>query len=443
MKKKIIIIGAGLCGLTAAFFLKKNHTDFSVVEKEKVVGGNSKTLSKKGYFFDLTGHALHLSNEEVRSFIFGELKLKDSFNLVSRNSVVYINGTFIPYPFQYNLYGLAKEYRDKAIIDFLEARYTKNELKPSKYATFYEYSISTLGTTITSLFMQPYNEKLWACSTNELGIDWMGKFVPQPDIGKILNGAFSSSDNQREGYNASFYYPREGGIGLIAEVLNKELLDEIICSSEVTAIDLEKRKVIINGKREYQYDILMNTMPLNLFLRLSNRNEEYFKLDPTFTIIDAFIISIPPNRMPYTWVYLPSREYQSYRIGNFSQFSPSLPRKRDLLYVEVSRNSKNSDKKTSYTSVLDEVSEVTRTLKKDMYLISSFSINPGYVVYNLRRKEVLDGILAALWSKYGVISTGRYGGWKYDSMEGAIKDGIDAAKVIRDRVKGVENEVAY
>ncbi len=439
----MIIIGAGLCGLTAAFLLKKKHADIYVFEKEKIVGGNAKTLIKKGYFFDLTGHAFHLVNEEVRSLIFDELKLKDSFNLVSRNSAVHINGTFIPYPFQYNLKGLDKEHRDNAIIDFLEARYAKNELKPSIFTTFYEYSISTLGKTITSLFMQPYNEKLWACSTNELGIDWMGKFVPQPDVEKILYGAFIGNDNQHEGYNASFYYPREGGIGLIAEALSKELRDEICFLSEVTAIDLEKRQVIINDERKYQYEVLINTMPLNLFLRLSNRNEEYCKLDPTFAIIDVFIISIPANRMPYTWVYLPSREYKSYRIGNFSRFSPSLHRKRDLLYVEVSRSSNKPDKKTSYASVLEDVIKVAQTLKIEIDLISSFTIDPGYVVYNLRRKEALDGILSALWSKYGVISTGRYGGWKYDSMEGAIKDGIDAVKVIRDHVKGIENEVAY
>jgi len=147
--------------------------------------------------------------------------------------------------------------------------------------------------------------------------------------------------------------------------------------------------------------------------------------------------------MPYTWVYLPSREYKSYRIGNFSRFSPSLHRKRDLLYVEVSRSSNKPDKKTSYASVLEDVIKVAQTLKIEIDLISSFTIDPGYVVYNLRRKEALDGILSALWSKYGVISTGRYGGWKYDSMEGAIKDGIDAVKVIRDHVKGIENEVAY
>jgi len=432
VKKKTIILGAGLCGLTAAYTLRKANIDFEVFEKDSTVGGNAKTCNHNGYFFDLTGHALHLENDQVKQFLFNELGLKDQFALVFRNSSIFIDNKFIPYPFQYNLKGLQKEKRNDAIIDFLEKRYSEITAPVNDYPSFFDYCESTLGATINSLFMKPYNEKLWAIPTSEIGVDWMGKFVPVPDVEKVLRGAFSAKNTSLEGYNANFFYPKEGGIGVIANKLSEELKGKVFASSEATYVDLSKKRVIINGKKEYSYDNLINTTPLNLFLRLSKKEEELFALNPVYSILDAFIVAIPKNRMPFTWVYLPEKECRSYRIGNFSLFSDNYQKNRDLIYVEVSRTSRKRERPTSFPSVLSDICQVCKTLSEEVELISSFTIEPAYVVYNQQRNRNLERIIDSLWEDYAVVSTGRYGGWKYDSMEGAIFDGMNAVKKIHE-----------
>lgn len=61
-----MIIGAGPAGLTAAYYLLK-HTDIKpiVLEKEKFVGGISRTMNFSGNRMDIGGHRFFSKNEEV------------------------------------------------------------------------------------------------------------------------------------------------------------------------------------------------------------------------------------------------------------------------------------------------------------------------------------------------------------------------------------------
>ena len=61
-----IILGAGLTGLSAAYSLKKNYLLF---EKNSIVGGLTSSEKIKNYYFDHTGHWLHLNNKISKIFV--------------------------------------------------------------------------------------------------------------------------------------------------------------------------------------------------------------------------------------------------------------------------------------------------------------------------------------------------------------------------------------
>ena len=52
MEKKIIILGAGVSGLSAAYWLKKDGYDVTVLEKKDEVGGSMESVIENGYVFD-------------------------------------------------------------------------------------------------------------------------------------------------------------------------------------------------------------------------------------------------------------------------------------------------------------------------------------------------------------------------------------------------------
>lgn len=52
-KKKVIVIGAGLGGISAAIMLKINGFDVEIFEKNEKIGGKLNTIQEQGYTFDL------------------------------------------------------------------------------------------------------------------------------------------------------------------------------------------------------------------------------------------------------------------------------------------------------------------------------------------------------------------------------------------------------
>ena len=52
MKTDIVVIGAGLTGLTTAHYLKKQNKDFIVLEKDSRVGGVINTVKDNGFLYE-------------------------------------------------------------------------------------------------------------------------------------------------------------------------------------------------------------------------------------------------------------------------------------------------------------------------------------------------------------------------------------------------------
>lgn len=76
MAKKIIVIGGGISGLSAAYTLMKEGADVSVVEKNPRAGGCIRTGKEDGYLFEYGPNSTMNSNDEIDSLCM-ELGLKE------------------------------------------------------------------------------------------------------------------------------------------------------------------------------------------------------------------------------------------------------------------------------------------------------------------------------------------------------------------------------
>ena len=82
MMKKVIIIGAGPAGLTAADKLLdyKEEYEVTILEEGQEIGGISKTVEYNGNRMDIGGHRFFSKNQEVMDY------WKELINVQGKNS---------------------------------------------------------------------------------------------------------------------------------------------------------------------------------------------------------------------------------------------------------------------------------------------------------------------------------------------------------------------
>ena len=79
--KKIIILGAGITGLTTAYLLSKKGFDVTVLEKRDEVGGSMESVRIEGNLFD-RGPNSGLETTPLIGQLVEELNLQDTLNKV-------------------------------------------------------------------------------------------------------------------------------------------------------------------------------------------------------------------------------------------------------------------------------------------------------------------------------------------------------------------------
>ena len=63
--KKIIIIGAGITGLSSAWKLSEKGYNVNVIESDKTIGGLAKSIKVENYYFDIGPHSFFSEDKSV------------------------------------------------------------------------------------------------------------------------------------------------------------------------------------------------------------------------------------------------------------------------------------------------------------------------------------------------------------------------------------------
>ncbi len=422
----IVILGAGLSGLSAAFHLKGK--EYQIYEKEREVGGLCRSVVDDGYTFDHTGHLLHLSHPYMQK-ILKEL-LPDRLIRHQRRASIYLKGSYIPFPFQANLWALPKDLTRECLVEFIRAH--SGNAKGGD--DFLSWIYRAFGSGIAKHFMIPYNEKLWKIPLEEISLEWVERFIPCPDLEEVIDGALGI--NLRGfGYNQEFLYPLEGGIQVLPQAFLAHVQD-VQLDKAVESIDIEKKVVRFQDGGETTYRTVLSSLPLDeLLQRLESCPEEIKDLNKGLRYVSIVNINLGVGRegiSDHHWVYFPEPSYPFYRVGFLSNLSPSMaPKGTSALSVEISYLPSNPPS-------LEKVREQTFAALFDCGILKgddkvlvekTFSIKHAYVIYDRFRSKHLPRIIQFLRANQ-IYPLGRYGLWEYTTMEEAILQGKEAAETL-------------
>jgi protoporphyrinogen oxidase len=429
-KKRIIIIGAGLAGLSAAWHVQKNGVACKIFEKEAEVGGLCRSKKVKGFVFDCDGHLLHFRNKYTLNLIREELKV----NIIrhQRSSWVYSFGRYIPYPFQANLRFLPPAIADECLKGFVKA---DRNVARKKYDNFLSWIKHSFGPGIAKHFMVPYNNKFWRFPLNKISCEWVDSFIPRPTLSQVLED-HCVKEQQKFGYNAHFWYPAKNSINLLPQAFEKQICG-INKKCSIRAIDIDKKEFTIDGTTREHYDILISTIPLPELVKIiSPVPKDILQKFSLLRWNSIFNLNLGVTEACHSgkhWVYIPDIDNIFFRVGFFHNFAKNIfPSGTGSLYTEVSyRNHKQANQQEMTEGVIEGLKNLGFIRGKQSVIAQDINdIQYGYPIYDTHYHRARNGIIDFLL-KHNIIPCGRYGSWQYMSMEDAILDGKRVADYVK------------
>jgi len=434
--KRIVIIGAGPCGLGAAWRLHElGFENYAVFEKNDYVGGLSASFSdEKGFTWDIGGH-IQFSHYDYFDRVMKTVLPEDGWVSHERESWIWMRARFIPYPLQYNIGKLPQKEMLECLAGLLNS---KNETQPN--ANFLDWILHTFGEGIAKHFLIPYNKKVWAYPPEELSAQWTGERVAVPDVKRVMENIINEREDCSWGPNNAFKFPLYGGTGAIWDAIANRLPKEKIhLCSELAVVDSGRKLLKFKNGHQENYDYLISTIPINQLLHITNGG--LLKKDDRFVYSSSNIIGVglkgePPEKLrTKCWMYFPEDDNPFYRVTVFSNYSPNnVPQGQYWsLMGEVSESSK---KPVNYNQLIDEALQGfynTQLIEKNAPIVSIWTHRAEYAYPTpfLGRDKLIDRYLTDL-QKRNIYSRGRFGTWKYEcsNMDHVLMQGVEAVEHI-------------
>ena len=423
-----LILGGGIAGLSLASFLDRQAL---VIERDKTVGGLSRSYSLNGIVYDIGPHIIFSKNKEV-------LDLHTSLiptNQIRRSNQIFFKGRYVKYPFENDLAALDPADRDYCLNEFLVNPY--EDYKPSNMLQFF---LSVFGEGITRLYLQPYNEKIWKFDPSCMDTQMVER-IPKPpkeDVIKSANGV------PTEGYTHQlyFHYPRSGGFQSMIDAYR----DSAVSRGQRIETGVEIQGMTRAGD-EWQVATdggvisakqMINCMPLHeLFRYLTPPTEISETLNKLlYNSIYIVIVQVKRDRIgDHFALYIPEKDIVFHRLSklNFLGEEYQLPGTGTTLMAEVTFRPGSHLASISQSRVVEQV---TRDLAKlgfidlEDIVDTAIRFEPyAYVIYDLDHRKNVNAILNYL-SGIGISSVGRFAEFEYLNTDGVVERTLKLARQI-------------
>ena len=336
--ERVVVVGAGPAGLTAALELGKLGLGAVVFESDKTVGGQSRTVTFRGCRIDLGGHRFFTKVPEIEA-IWHEI-LGDDLLVRKRISRIYYRDRFFDYPLKpvNALTGLGLNDAVRVMASYLHARLFPR----ADESTFDVWVRNRFGQHLFEIFFKTYTEKVWGMPCSEISADWAAQRIKDLDLIAVLKNSILRNSNSNGGVSTSlidrFFYPRHGP-GMMWERcrdlveshgIKTDLGSRVVCISHdgkrVSSVDVEGLQ---GWRRNESCSSLISSMPLAGLIETMNPAPPREVLDAAKNLRhrDFLIVGLIVERadlFPDNWIYIHSPEVRVGRIQNFKNWSPEM-----------------------------------------------------------------------------------------------------------------------
>ncbi|NLC92836.1 MAG: NAD(P)/FAD-dependent oxidoreductase [Treponema sp.] len=500
---KVLIIGAGPAGLTAAFELlsKSKNYDVMVFEESSVFGGISRTVNYKGNRMDMGGHRFFSKVPEVNAWWQNLLPLqgspskddlilgrsvslaenganpeKDDEVMLCRHRVsrILFDSKFYDYPVSLKFATLKNMgFFNTMKVGFSYLHSVFHKLPETNLENFY---INRFGRKLYEIFFEYYTENLWGRHPSEIDASWGAQRVKGLSISAVLKDIFGKifkGKNRKVETSLieEFKYPKLGPGQLwdITAEKVRELGGTIITNAKVVRFHKNHNRQIESlvyekdGKQiEEKGDIFISSMPVkDLVCGMNDIPYDIERIAKGLPYRDYMSLGVlvkklklknktslktVGNIVPDCWVYVQDRNVKMGRFQIYNNWSPYMV--QDLentvwlgleYFVNEGDEMWNSTEEAFSTFAVDEMIKLGLIDSKDDILDTHLERVKKAYPAYFDTYDEMDTLRDWLSSIENLYCVGRNGQHRYNNIDHSMMTSFEAVKDIMSGTKDKSN----
>jgi protoporphyrinogen oxidase len=463
---EIAILGAGPTGIGTAWRLSissptSNGSDhrissqpFVLIDESLIPGGRAASFTTpEGFTFDYGGHVL-FPHAEYAEFISLLDEAIPAWHYSTPIRGVWIANRLIPTPVQRNIHRLPLPALAECLWGLLHRSppLDSNGSEP----TLQQHLEDQFGEPLTRHVLGPLNRKMWAHDPQHVGSSWSShrsgsreRNIPEVRVSGVLRNLILNRDDPGWTQSTLVRYPEQGGIGAIWKHIFSLLpSNSHRLGSRVVRLDTKEQKLWLDDGSAIRYQHLVNSIPLDVFLRLISDRPDLqtraAEFSPAKVQLFGFGLqgTMPEMLRGVHAVNLPEPHIPFWRVNLPSNFSPKNVPDSGTWSILCEKSFRDDSDTKHDSAQIEAALRQIGFINQGSKVISTFSteLTHGYPVPFAGRDRLLNEVQRKLEQLY-IYSRGRFGGWRYEvsNQDHAFMQGVEIA----DRFRTGKPETTY
>jgi protoporphyrinogen oxidase len=444
-KEKIVILGAGVGGLAAGYFLARTgRYSITVLEKEAVIGGLCASFEQDGFVLDYGAHKLYSVIpgilDEIRSL------MGDRLMEVPKKNRLFLRDRLVDYPLR--LGNLAKALGLGMFmkiglgygIELLKSFF--NRTPPASYE---DYILRRFGRPTYELVFEPLAEKVWGDPAT-LHPEMARTRVPASGGLEVILKLLGLKKETAETNAEIFLYPR-AGFGDFPQAMAEEIEKsggQVLVNANISELKQDKGQItaveaIVDGTETvFPADYVVSSIPLAVLGRMvfGDRNTTFNQAVEDLQFRHLVLVYVFAKRdlvLDDQWIFFPEKHLVFSRIFEQKQMNPALGPKgksvitADFTTAEGSQLWKATDAELAQ-KVIDGLVQ-SRFIQADE--IETWSVirkRNFYPRYDLAYASKMQTVSDNLRQVKNLLTTGRIGMYNYNNSDHCADMGLFIAE---------------
>ncbi|MCJ7701315.1 MAG: FAD-dependent oxidoreductase [Anaerolineales bacterium] len=439
-KEKVVVLGAGIGGLSAGYYLAKTGKyAVTIIEKAPLVGGLCASFEYDDFTLDYGAHKIYSVIpgvlDEIRSL------MGDRLIELPKKNRLYLRGHLVDYPLK--LGNLAAVLGPMTFLKLgfgYGLELVRSFFSKHSPASYEEYMIQRFGRPAYELVFEPLADKVWGRPAS-LHPEMARARVPSSGGLEIILKLLGLKKETSETNAELFYYPRRG-FGDFPEAMRESIEKndgQVIVDVDVQGFvkennQLKAVRTVIDGQpMTFPADYVISSIPLTVLGQMVFDDTETQKIHSTKDLefrhlILVYVFVKRTLVLHDQWIFFPEREFIFSRIFEQKQMNFELgPADQTAICCDFTCDEdgwqwKADDDELAKLSIdglvkggFIKADEVVGTFVK--------RVRNFYPRYDLQYVQKMEKVSANLQHMENLLLTGRIGMYNYNNSDHCVDMG--------------------